>query len=126
DDLEMDPAPRARLRVQPGDQLPRDGHRDRGGIFSGLRADLAAAAGEARRLAHDAFLSQRAVARAAVLLHVPAAVPGDDRRYHDPDPRLDEGNAGSRATGDGERVRDRARRGAIDPDDAMGIGGFAR
>src|SRR3546814_11682472 len=49
-------------------------------------------------------LPQRALAGAAVLLHVPAALRDHARRIHHPLSRLDEGNPRPFAAGHGERL----------------------
>ncbi len=98
----------------------------RSGCCSGFAPDFAAAPGQARRVAGDELLSQCAVAGAAVLLHVPAAVPDHRLRHDDSAARLGQGDAGPGAAGDGERCRNPARRDAVDPDRAVGIRRFAR
>ena len=117
DALEMDAAAAARLRVQPRDQRRSRWRSGRSSAcFLGFAQISLLPPVKRGAWLDDALLPQRAVAGAAVLLHVPAAVPGDGVRRDDPDSRLDQGDARTRAAGDGERVGDRARRDPVDPD----------
>src|SRR5690606_33996281 len=98
----------------------------RGGRPAGAHADLAAAAGARRLLAGDPVLPQRALAGAAVLLHVPAALRVHRLRAHHPLPRLGEGNPRPLAAGHGQRVGGGARRCRVAAVRPMGGGRVAR
>src|SRR5206468_2232905 len=84
DDLEVDPAARERLRVQHRDQRAGDGDRYRLWHLSRARADIAHGTGSEKRAVRYPLLPQRALAGAALLLHVPAAVQVHAIRYDDP------------------------------------------
>ena len=120
-DLEVDAAAREGLRVQHRDQRAGDGDRDRLRHLARPRPTVARCAGGEDGVVRHPLLPQRALAGAAVLLHVPAAVQGHAVRRDDPAAGLGQGDVRPVAARDGEHVRDRARRGAVDPDRAMGI-----
>ena len=72
--VEVDAAARRGIPVQPADQLLRDGRRHHGRRADGLRPHLAACAGARNVVGRRPVLPQCAVARAALLRHVPDAV----------------------------------------------------
>ena len=121
----MDAATGQGLPFQPADQRVRDDHRHRQRVGAGLRADLAIRAGARHVVGRRPVLPQRAVARVAVLCHVPAAVRIPCRGGDGPVSGLDQGNHRTCFADHGEHGRDRPRRRTVDPHRAMGGCAFA-
>src|SRR5215207_5044278 len=126
DARQMDAASRHRLPPQHRHQLHRHGDRHRARHAARADADLAFAPGARLLLGDDAVLPQRALARALVLLHAAPALRDADRAGDRAAAGLAQGDLRPVACGDGERLRARARRRAVDPVRAVGILGGAR